>query len=96
MFELRFVIARPLLWVLWHVWQIGDDAWCLMDRLFDWVENREGRDYDTSAIYGPGGSCFVCEKHTERLDVNFEAYFCASLPCWDRIEEDHKMMIGDQ
>jgi len=38
MYDLRVVIARPLLWVLWHVWQIGDDAERLSDRVFEWVD----------------------------------------------------------
>ena len=38
-------------------------------------------------IYKPGG-CFVCRRMTHRFDMTFQAFYCDSRECNEKITED--------
>jgi hypothetical protein len=42
------------------------------------------------------GPCFICERPTRRIDINYGAYFCDRQECRDRIRADLEALDYDE
>lgn len=51
--------------------------------------------YDPSGFHTDVASvCFICERPTHRLDIDFHAHFCGSDECNQRVREDLERLNG--